>query len=143
MVHEYEVAKWISILYRNGQGYISRNLEHLNIGCGQYIYLVALYKKAGISQEELSDYLRIDKATTAKAIKKLEDEGYVRRDIDESDKRAYKVYVTQKALDVKPKIREAIRNWEEILSSGLSNEEIAIASTIFKKMAENAFDSSR
>lgn len=132
------IGKWISILYRYGQSYISRRMEPYNIGCGQYIFLMTLYKKDGISQEELSDLLKIDKATTAKALKKLEEEGYIVRNVDSDDKRAYRVYVTQKALDIKPDFINAIDNWNNILSSGITAEEKEIILKLLKKMTENA-----
>jgi DNA-binding MarR family transcriptional regulator len=86
----------------------------------------------------LSELLKIDKATTAKALKRLEEEGYVVRDIDSSDKRAYKVFVTQKALDIKPVLQDAIISWGNILSNELSQEEKDKVIDILKKMAENA-----
>lgn len=136
--NEHSIARWISILYRYGQGYIGKNIESYNIGSGQYIFLIALYKKEGISQEQISEYLKVDKATTAKAIKRLEKEGYIRRAIDENDKRAYKIYLTQKALNIKSELYDVIREWENMLSSGLSENEKEIFLKMLKNMAENA-----
>ena len=41
------------------------------------MFLLELYKKDGKNQEELSEKLNIDKGTTARAIKKLEEEGFL------------------------------------------------------------------
>lgn len=136
--NEHSIARWISILYRYGQGYMGKNIESYNIGSGQYIFLIALYKKEGISQEQISEHLKVDKATTARAIKRLEKEGYIRRAIDENDKRAYKIYLTQKALNIKSELYGVIRKWENMLSSGLSESEKEIFLKMLKTMAENA-----
>ncbi len=133
------IGKNVSIIYRYGQNYLSKKLESLNIGSGQYIFLVNLYKKPGISQEELSDLLRIDKATTAKAIRKLIAEGYVERKIDESDKRAYNVFLTLKGLAVIPTIQTYIKDWESFLMENLTEEEINLAKILLNKMACNAY----
>lgn len=133
------LGKWISILYRYGQAFIGKKLDKFNIGRGQYIFLLSLYKKDGISQEEISLHLKIDKATTAKALKKLEDEGYIRREQDNDDKRAYKVYLNQKAIEIKPFLLETVNEWSNILSAGLTESEKADALRLFDKMAENAF----
>ncbi|HWJ03616.1 MAG TPA: MarR family transcriptional regulator, partial [Verrucomicrobiae bacterium] len=85
---EGSIRRDISTLYRYGQAYIAKRIGALDIGSGQYIFLMTLFRKGGISQEELSCYLRIDKGTTAKAIKKLEDGGYIKRETDLKDKRA-------------------------------------------------------
>lgn len=136
--NEGSIVRCISVLYRYGQSYITKRLEYLNISSGQYVFLMTLYRKGGISQEELSSYLKIDKGTTAKAIKKLEDEGYVERKIDLRDKRAYKVNLTPKALEVIPAIQAASKEWENIITSGFSEEEIPRVKKVIQRMAENA-----
>jgi DNA-binding MarR family transcriptional regulator len=136
--NEYSIGRWISILYRYGQCYISKNLEPYGIGSGQYIFLIALYKRQGINQGQLSEYLRVDKATTAKAIKHLEKEGYITRDIDEKDKRAYKLFLTQKALDIRSELYKILRKWEDVFSAGLAADEKKTFLKTIEHMAENA-----
>jgi DNA-binding MarR family transcriptional regulator len=109
-----------------------------NIGSGQYIYLLALYRNDGINQEELSAYLKIDKATTAKALKKLIEAGYIHRVKDSGDKRAYKVFLTAKATAVIPVIQEAVKSWENGIGSGLTEEERQLIEELLHKMALNA-----
>ncbi|WP_407309252.1 MarR family winged helix-turn-helix transcriptional regulator [Desulfosporosinus sp. SB140] len=137
MNEEFSIRRYISILYRYGKSHIAKRLESLNIGSG-YIFLMTLYRQGGISQEELSNFLKMDKGTTAKAIKKLEDEGYLIREIDVNDRRAYNVFLTPKGLDVIPKIQSAIKDWERIITSGFTEEEVYMSEQILYKMAENA-----
>lgn len=137
--NESSIARYISILYRYGQSYFAKRLEFLNIGSGQYVFLMTLFRKGEISQEELSNYLKIDKGTTAKAIKKLEYEGYLLREIDIRDRRAYKISLTQKAFEAIPSIQAAAKDWEKILTSGVSETERLLVEQAFQKMAENAY----
>ncbi len=134
------INRWISILYRYGQSHISKQVGKFNIGSGQYVFLLALYKKDGISQEEISDHLKIDKATTAKAIRRLEKEGYIKRDINSEDRRAFKVFLTQKAFDIKPEIHSILRNWSDVLSGGFSEDEKKLVLELLGRMAKNAFE---
>ena len=135
---KYTTGRWISILYRYGQSYVGRKLEGYNIGSGQYGILLNLHRKGGISQEELANYLKTDKGSIAKSVKKLEDEGYIERSPDADDKRAYKVFLTQKAKDVIPVLEEAIGSWEDTLVSGLSDGERLLVEQLLYKMAKNA-----
>jgi DNA-binding MarR family transcriptional regulator len=135
---ENSIGKWISVLYRGRKSYAGRMLEPYGIvGC-QYLFLLTLFSHNGASQERISDYLKIDKTTTAKSIKKLESSGYVIRDIDSEDKRAYKVFLTQKALDIIPLVQETMRGWEQIVISEISEEEYAVLEKLLKQMAEKA-----
>ncbi|MCY6485020.1 MarR family transcriptional regulator [Clostridium aestuarii] len=131
------IGKNISILHRFSQAYIVRKLREYNIGSGQYPFLITLLKNDGISQEEVSHMLHIDKGTTARAIKKLEEQGYVYRIVDEEDKRVYKVYVTEKAQDVKKSLFKALEAWRDVLMKNFNEDEKKKTVQILEKMTEN------
>jgi DNA-binding MarR family transcriptional regulator len=113
--HNYSLGKWISILYRYGQINMTHQFKKHNIGIGQhYMFLLPLFHNDGITQEQLSLKLNVDKATTARAVKKLEDEGYILRKIDETDKRAYHICLTNKSINIQPEIREILTDWRSL-----------------------------
>ncbi len=131
------VGKYISQIYRKGNAFFSKKFEKYSIGSGQFMFLANLYRNNGLNQEELAEILNIDKGTTARAIKKLEEEGFIKREKDENDKRAYKLYVTQKAENIKEEIFEILREWEEILLCDLSEEEVIIIKSLLKKISNS------
>lgn len=132
------VGKWISILYRYAQIYLSRELEGLGIGSGQHIYLLELFKEEGVSQEKLSEKLCMDKATTARALDKLIKEDYVYREVDAEDKRAYKLYVTDKAIRIRPKLYDVMSKWTDVLVGEFESGEKEILLKLLNKMSKNA-----
>lgn len=136
--HGQAIGKWNSILYRCGQSYIAQQLKPYNIGSGQHRFLLLLYKKDGIKQDELSKHLNIDKANTARALKKLENEGYVLRKIDVNDKRKYRVYLTEKAKQIRPDIFKVLQKWTDIITADLSDEEKDMAVELLEKISLNA-----
>ena len=131
------VGKYISIIHRTGSSFLSKEFSKFNIGSGQYMYLIHLYKNDGLSQEELTEILNIDKGTTAKSIKKLETEGFVMRVKDKNDKRINRVYLTPKALEIKDELLSSINAWENTLTSNLSYAEKEQALTLLKKITYN------
>lgn len=131
------IGKWISTIHRHMHIYISKELEPYNISKGQFIFLTTLMKKDGISQEALSEILHFDKGTTAKALKKLEREGYIERKHAPNDKRAYRVYITEKALILEPVLDGIKKDMTEIMASNFTKEEREIALGLLKRMAEN------
>ncbi len=134
--NENSIGRLISIIYRFGHSHISRKLENQNIGRGQHSILLTLFRNGGISQQEISDYLQLDKSSIAKWIKKLEDGGYIERSVDLIDKRINKVSLTQKGLDIIPMVKKAIENWEDIVLSDLSDNEKQVLEQVLIKMAE-------
>ena len=140
---DFTVGKYISIIFRYGQNYMSRKLEPYHIGRGQNMILFTLFKNGGIRQEDLSCYLKIDKGSIAKSLKKLEDEGYIERKIDYEDKRAYKVYLTHKGIGIMPALEKAARLWEDGLTADLSEDEKQKMKHLLNKMAIKAFELSQ
>ena len=132
------VGRYVSILYRQAQCYITHELAPYKIGRGQYIFLHVLYGKDGISQEELAHILKIDKGTTARAVEKLEKNGYIRREKNAEDKRAYDVYLTDKAKTFKPIFYKKLRSWTERVLKDFSSEEKDFIFSFLEKMVENA-----
>lgn len=131
------IGKYISQIYRKGRTFINKELVQQDMGSGQFMFLIQLYKQDGINQEELTEKLSIDKGTTARAVKKLEEEGFVIRLKDESDKRAYKIYLTDKAKENKDKIYDVLQAWEEVLLKSITQEEKDTLLKILKKICIN------
>ncbi len=110
----------------------------MGIGSGQYLFLLFLYKNSGVTQEDITKALCIDKATTARALKKLEDLDYISRQVDEEDKRAHRVYVTEKALENKEKFFEILHGWSTKIGNGFTESEKDIALELLQRMIYNA-----
>jgi DNA-binding MarR family transcriptional regulator len=137
-------GKFISYLHRYGQIYIDNKIAPYGIGSGQFSFLVQLYHEDGVNQECLSNYLKIDKATTTRAIKKLVDEGYVIKKTDEKDRRSYRIFLTDKGKEIEPEMKKIASQWENILFSNLDRpqreEIISSLETMFKKVSKQMQD---
>lgn len=131
------IGKYISQLYRRGGAFIAKGMEEYNIGQGQFMFLIELYDQDGRNQEELSKILKIDKGTTARAIKKLEEEGYLKREKDDKDKRVNKVFLTQKGRDIKENIFSILHQWESIISQSIDEDERLLMVNLLKKVCSN------
>ncbi|SMB79499.1 DNA-binding transcriptional regulator, MarR family [Desulfonispora thiosulfatigenes DSM 11270] len=140
MDNENSIGRWVSILYRLGQSYLDRKLKEIDLSCGQFPFLMLLFKKDGVSQDSLAKSLCIDKGTTARAVKKLEASGYVKRVECFEDKRINKVILTQKANEIEPQIELIISQWTELLTKDFELEEKEIALKLLKRMAGNVLD---
>lgn len=139
MYDEEFVGKAISYLYRYEQIYIEKKIEPYSISSGQFPFLMRLYREDGINQESLSDYLKIDKGTTTRAIQKLIDEGYVYRLRDEEDRRSYKIFLTEKGKNLKSDMKKIVSEWEDILFFGFSDSQRRNIRNSLEIMFENVY----
>jgi DNA-binding MarR family transcriptional regulator len=132
------IGKWISVLHRQFQIYLNRELRNHDINSSEYIFLVNLYEKDSISQEKLSSNLFLNKAATARAIGRLEELGYVQRTRDPFDSRAYLVTLTAKGLEMRSFIKSKLAYWTRTITAGLTAEETDDMIRKIKQMSTNA-----
>ena len=109
----------IAMIHRCGSTFIGRHLSDLDIGSGQHAYLLAISDVPGCSQEMLSRLFGVDKANTARAVKRLEDKAYLRREPDPDDARALRLFLTPGGEACIKRIQTALKDWDNVLLAGI------------------------
>lgn len=139
MTHfEDDIAIHISMIHRCGSTFIGRILSDLDIGSGQHAYLLALADLPGASQEELSRLFGVDKANTARAVQRLEKKGYIRRDLNPADARAFRLFLTDTGEATIGRIRSALKEWNEVLIAEIPTQQREAAHRIVEALAKSA-----
>lgn len=92
-----ETLREVGMLARCIQSISDIKFREIKLQRGQFIFLTRICENPGINLVELSDILKVDKATTTKAIQKLVDEGYVQRERSSEDKRMLHLFPSIKA----------------------------------------------
>ncbi len=131
-------ARLVWSINKAGQLFYADRLAALGLGAGQFPVLSVLYAREGLSQEEISSYLGIDKAAVAKSVRKLLEEDYVSRGGDEADGRLKRVWLTPKAKRARPRILEVEAEWEGRLLEGFGAEEARALAAFLARLEENA-----
>lgn len=132
------LIKLINKLYRYTQSYTDDALKKFNLSSGTYPFLLMLSKNEGISQNQISKELNVDKAMSARAIKRLIELGYISKDVDMEDSRAYRLFLTDKAKVIIPEIVVEIGKWVDIITKNSSDEEQKLAVDFLHKALVNA-----
>ena len=91
-----ELGRCISILDQLMKMYYDHGLADFEIGWGQQFYVEYISDHPGASAQEMVEYIRVDKATLTKNIKKLAEIGYIEIVGDKKDKRVKHLYLTAK-----------------------------------------------
>ena len=128
-------ARYLTVLYRQMMKELERELAPLDLGPGRYLYLFGLYIRDGRRQQELADAIGIDKAAATRALSRLEENGYVRREADGEDRRAIRVYLTAKGRKMRPQLEQALLDSVESLSSELDHGERSELRRLLAKMS--------
>lgn len=120
------IGKNISILYRQFNMFLNNELEKVDITATELMYLGSLYKKDGITQDELVREYCIDKAATARTIQSMEKKGLVYRKADEVDKRAKRVYLTEKSDEYQKLIQDIQKKWIEKINMEIAEDDMEV-----------------
>lgn len=129
------ITYYIGHLYRLGASFLTTKYAPYNMGFGQYQFLMQLYKQDGLSHEELTSRLHVDKSTTTRAIEKLHKEQYVTIQQQKMDKRKYRIYLTPCARDKQREVLQISQDWEDKMTACLSEEEKDVLYLLLKKIA--------
>lgn len=135
--HFSDLGRCVSIFDRLMKMYYDRGLSAFEIGWGQQFYVEYLYDHPGATPQEMVEYIRVDKATLTKIIKKLTQVDYIQVIGDKRDRRVKHLYLTEKAVPAAKQIKRIHADFFETLSAGISPEELASAEQTLQRMVDN------
>lgn len=131
------ITRMITLLARKSQCCISERLKRFDLTAAEQPFFMALHHYEGITQEELTAIVCVDKAATARAVKSLEGKGYVERIQDERDRRQNRIYPTVKLHDHYPAVEAELLSLNGAVTKGLSGEEQDMIYETLKLMEKN------
>ena len=124
---------WIHNLSKNQMKYLNSKIDELNLG-HEMRFIMMIYDNPNISQDNLVTISGQSKASIAKSLKKLEDQGYIKRKVNPKNRRKYMLKTTPKGDEIVPKIRQISKDWEKEV--GITDEDIILRKRI-KEIAIN------
>ncbi|BAL25220.1 MarR family winged helix-turn-helix transcriptional regulator [Azoarcus sp. KH32C] len=114
-----------------------QSVQNTPITLAQARALVYLARNEGIRQVDLADLLEIQPMTLARLIDQLAAENLVERRQDPTDRRAYRLYLTEKAgahLDAIAEVAEGLRNRA---LDGISDEDREQVMAVLRRVRQN------
>ncbi len=132
------ISRYINIISRCGSMYRSERLKDTDLGTTHHAYLFAICRNPGISQEQLSKMIYINKSNVTRNLAVLEKNGYIERRPSKTDKRVMLVFPTQKAEDTLPLLRSVIHDWNTLVAADFTEEELEQLRSMLARIAERA-----
>lgn len=106
------IIAWIHNISLNQQKYMKSKIKDYDFG-HNVRYLMFIYDNPNCSQEDLVNMFCQSKGNIAKILKKFEDDGYIKREINPKNRRKYMLNTTDKANKLIPEFRQISKNWEK------------------------------
>ena len=133
-----ELTHNITDIARCAAQYRSEELAALGLKACHGSYLAVISANPGITQDQLARRIFINKSNVARQLVALEEDGFVERRPCSDDKRAMRVYPTEKTLGILPQINAILYHWEDLLTQDLEEEEKDLLAKMLSKMKTRA-----
>ena len=125
-------------MIRSARHIINENLHPLNLSSAEgNILLHLLTQGLEMGQEQLVAQLDISKPAVSRALDSLETKSYVTRQRDPDDKRAYRIRLTDKALEIGPAVEQVYNHVYTLGMQGISQEDFDCFIKLFSRISEN------
>jgi MarR family transcriptional regulator for hemolysin len=100
-----------------------RRVRALGLTRSQWWVVTHLFRASGVTQSELAEMLEIEKPTLGRLLDRLEAKGWVRREHDARDRRAWRVHLTEAVAPAMQTMREIAAELRRDALTGLSAAE--------------------
>lgn len=97
-------------------------------------------RKEGLTQEEISRSVCLDKSNTSRALSTLEENGYIKREVNPENRRQTCVFSTEKLKSVIGELRRVTKIWNELLGEGISDEEFETFHSVLTRLEARAWE---
>lgn len=132
-----EILREIGMIARALDSISNIEFKELDLTKGQYLYLVRICEQPGIIQEKLAEMIKVDRTTAARAIKKLELNGFIEKRGDEQNKKIRKLFPTEKGQKAFPFIKREHEYSNAIALEGFTEREAEIIFSLLQKVRKN------
>lgn len=119
------IGKLITMIARGQTIYLNHHLEEFGINATQLHLLFEISHQQNVNQEKIASRCNINKGAVARSIRKLEDNGFVKRQIDENNRRQNQVSLTPKGEKTLHESIKLLNEWEsEVYKDNIIEKEI-------------------
>ncbi|MFJ7994811.1 MarR family winged helix-turn-helix transcriptional regulator [Peribacillus frigoritolerans] len=132
-----EILREIGMIARALDSISNIEFKEHDLTKGQYLYLVRICENPGIIQEKLAEMIKVDRTTAARAIKKLEINGFIEKKEDKHNKKIKKLFPTEKGKNVYPFIKRENDYSNIVALEGFSEREVENISDLLQRVRKN------
>lgn len=123
--------------------YVNHHIAEFGINTTQLHLLFEISHQSNINQEKIAARNNINKGAVARSIKKLEDNGLVKREVDENNRRQNKLSLTENGEEMLEKAIKVLHDWEDCVIQDNSFIEKELLQNVLKEIAIKSMELNR
>ena len=95
-----------------------------------------LHRNPGANQRNIAEFADVTTSAVNQTVKSMLEEGYLRKETDECDKRHSKLYLTEKGEEIGKKLRERLSASDEVITDLVTPEKEAELIELMDKITD-------
>ena len=131
-----DIFKCFTITNKHANVYLDSVLEQYELCACHRVYIKRIVLNPGITRDTLKNIVHVHPSNTTRAIDYLEEKGYIIKTLKTDDKRICLLYPTDKLYEVYNVLEKAENEWINIITEGLSQEELELYKKFLAKSTE-------
>lgn len=84
--------------------------------------IMFLYRNPGASQKNIAEFLSVTTSAVNQVVKSMAEDGYLKKEADPSDKRGFKLYLTDQGEDVACRLRLRLEQSDNAITEFIGSE---------------------
>ena len=112
-INQVALIAQISFIARSEKKYLIQRLDVSNIYLSEIKLIMPILANDGLSQDDIVKTFGLNKSTVANSLRKLEEEGYITREVNPENRRKNQIFITPKGKELTEKIIKYNLEWEE------------------------------
>ncbi len=133
-----DILRQIGTIARALDSIANIEFKDIQLNRGQYLYLVRISENPGIISDHLAGMLNVDRTTTARSIKKLEQNQLIRKENDQQNKKIKHLFVTELGQKLAKQIKKENAYSNEVVLAGLSTQQRIELAALLQIVEKNA-----
>ena len=135
-----DILREIGLIYRTLSAISNVEFKDWGLHKGQYLYVTRIFENPGIINDNLADLVKQERTVVAKSVKKLEEDGFIRKERDSENQKIRCLYVTEKGQEAYQFLRREEHYSESQILEGFSPIEKVALLDYLKRLNENLAD---
>jgi MarR family transcriptional regulator for hemolysin len=134
------VALKLSIVARQLRVTFDQSVEQSGLTRAQWHLIAAVSRNPGVTQRVIAEALEVREITAGRLVDRLCEDGYLKREENPNDHRAYSVFLTAAAQPVLDTLDDLAKVHEEAIFAGFGADDLGKMEALLDSIARNLSD---
>jgi len=131
------IGYWTQRVLNAHHALLQKNVKPLGLSASQAIVLGIIARKQPVSARDISEHLGISAPAVTRQVDALERLDFVRREEDSEDERVLRISLTERGVELWPRVKGVLREVHRVAVGQLDPEEVRVMLRSLDSMRQN------